>query len=403
MNIVFISTYLPATYIGGAEILTELVTGELARRGHNVTIYTGGIESTTEASGVRIQRFPILQPKSLRTFLSPARSLAFQHLLQRDPYFIRADIVHAVDIDTLSLLSHWKGIQHRLLATIQDYGMVCPAGDLLYGQKQCPNYCHKNQGFLCLNKRNVSPLEKSHLASVYYIRKHIRDKVLSRLQYTICVSRFVENELLRVAPHINSRVIGNCVSNAWFSSYKKKKDIDILYVGRLVWHKGVDILFRALSEIVKKRRISVYFIGSGDHSGYTQMLMNYGLQECVTLMEAVPHDTILPYYHRAQIVVAPSIWPEPCGRTIIEGMATGCAVVATHTGGTPESIQDGITGILVPPGNYALLSRAIEKLLLHPGTLRRVGYNARLYAKKHFLTQTIVKQYEQYYRLILSR
>lgn len=64
---------------------------------------------------------------------------------------------------------------------------------------------------------------------------------------------------------------------------------------------------------------------------------------------------------------------EPCGRVLFEAMASGTAVVATGTGGTPEIVRDGLEGLLVPPRDAAALAGAIRRLVDDPPLRRRLG------------------------------
>ncbi len=89
----------------------------------------------------------------------------------------------------------------------------------------------------------------------------------------------------------------------------------------------------------------------------------------------VPHDELGPYYERASIVVVPSR-REGYGVTAREAMAYGRPVVATGVGGLLDAIDDGVTGLLVPPRDPAALRAALERLLADAGlcaTLGRAG------------------------------
>jgi glycosyltransferase involved in cell wall biosynthesis len=360
MKIVFVSTYLPSTYIGGAEILTELVASELVKEGHEVTIYTGGERQRRFINNLLIVSIPLLKQSLFRTILSPIKSILLKNELESDPNFMDADIIHAVDVDSLSLLISLKDIRKKLCVTIQDYGLICPAGDLFMGLKPCPNYCHNNCGFRCLSSQELTLPIKIYRLVAYRIRKYIRDKVLSNLKYAICVSNFVNQELNKVAPHIKSVVIGNCISEDWFIPGNFKKDIDILYVGRLASYKGVDVLLKAFNQVKTNKQLRLTIIGAGKIEKYNKLHVKLTSNKHLEILGEISHDKVIPYYQRARIVVVPSVWPEPCGRTIIEGMAVGCAVIATNLGGTPESIEDGINGILIPSNNSSKLAEIIK-------------------------------------------
>ncbi len=384
MNIAFVSTHLPSTYLGGAEILTEIVTNELAKQGHRITIYTSGSNYRIfKSRGVTIKTLPELKPKPLRTLLSPIISYRLRKRLQSDSFFISADIVHAVDADTLTLLLYWSGITNKLVATIQDYAMISPVEDIKYNpysQKYVSNY----------------------IKFIPYIRKYIRYKILSRLKYAISVSKYIHEKLICAAPHVHSEIIGNALTSDWFKKSNTQRDIDLLYVGRLQWHKGLDILLQALPHIHSKKRLYIYIIGGGNYKYYAQKIMQLQLQHQIKLVNEIPYNKIKHYYNRTKILVVPSIWPEPCGRTIIEGMACGCAVIATQTGGTPESFRHKQHGLLVPPANQESLQQAIQFFLDNPASAKTMGNSARHYAKKTYTLSPVIKKYMHFYGLIKS-
>jgi starch synthase len=97
----------------------------------------------------------------------------------------------------------------------------------------------------------------------------------------------------------------------------------------------------------------------------------------------VAHDELGPYYERASIVVVPSR-REGYGVAAREGMAFGRAVVATHVGGLPDAIEDGVSGLLVPARDQAALRAALERLLSDPELRARLGTSARERARAEF-------------------
>src|SRR5581483_7335765 len=98
---------------------------------------------------------------------------------------------------------------------------------------------------------------------------------------------------------------------------------------------------------------------------------------------AVPPAELGAYYDRAAIVAVPSR-REGYGLVAREAMAHGRAVVASAVGGLVEAIEDGVTGVLVPPRDVGALRRALEELLADAARRERLGAAARAYALEHF-------------------
>jgi glycosyltransferase involved in cell wall biosynthesis len=104
-------------------------------------------------------------------------------------------------------------------------------------------------------------------------------------------------------------------------------------------------------------------------------------------------------YRSLDIFVLPSRKPEPFGLVTVEAMMQGRAVIATNHGGTCELIQDGESGMLVPPSQPQALATTIE-LLLTDATLReKLGQAAAIYARENF----VLPRYEEQIRNVISQ
>lgn len=103
---------------------------------------------------------------------------------------------------------------------------------------------------------------------------------------------------------------------------------------------------------------------------------------------------------QAAVSVAPSL-SEGLSNVVLESMAAGAAVVATRVGGTPEILDDGVTGLLVPPCDAPALADAIGRLLGNAALARRLGDAARARAIRQFSMQDMVLQTESLYRALL--
>src|SRR5262249_28543312 len=140
----------------------------------------------------------------------------------------------------------------------------------------------------------------------------------------------------------------------------------VLYAGKRSPGKGTDVLIAAMDAI----RISVpgvrfAFAGKGE--------LAPPARPDVHVLGSVPQPTLFALYAAADVVVVPSVWPEPLSRVLIEAMHFGRAVVATRVGGSPELVDDDVTGMLVEPGDAASLARATVTLLRDPARRAQLG------------------------------
>jgi glycosyltransferase involved in cell wall biosynthesis len=140
------------------------------------------------------------------------------------------------------------------------------------------------------------------------------------------------------------------------------RDKDIVFLGRLVSDKGCDLALRALA-LLKKEGLHPSFTVIGDGPelpALKQMTMELGLTDQVDFLGTI-REGRGKIVARHKIMVVPSIWEEPFGVVALEGIAGGCAVVASRGGGLPEAA--GPCGILFPNGDVAALAQALKDVL----------------------------------------
>jgi len=144
----------------------------------------------------------------------------------------------------------------------------------------------------------------------------------------------------------------------------------ILYVGKLSVGKGTAVLLAALDQI-RAAAPGARFVFAG--RGEVALPARADVHD----LGELAHDTVLALYAAADVVVSPSVWPEPLSRVIIEAMHFGRAVVATDVGGSSEAVENDVTGLLVPASDAGALADAIVALLSDPVRRERMGAAAR--------------------------
>ena len=165
----------------------------------------------------------------------------------------------------------------------------------------------------------------------------------------------------------------------------------VLYAGKLSIGKGTDVFLRSLDRI-RANVTGVRFVlaGKGDMVVPTAADL-YRLGE-------LPQIDLFALYRIADVVIVPSVWEEPFSRVLLEAMRMGRPVVATRVGGTPEAVEDGETGLLVPKLDPEALSKAVSELLLDPPRREQMGAAARLRAAQFFDEERLVTALLEVYR-----
>ena len=162
----------------------------------------------------------------------------------------------------------------------------------------------------------------------------------------------------------------------------------ILFVGRMVRDKGVDVLVRAAA-MIDRDDVEFVLVGSegfdrnADPSPYERELRRLaaGVRARIAFEPFVDRASVSELLRTADVSVVPSRWADPCPLTVGEGLATGLPVVASRVGGIPEVM--GASGRLVPPDDPAALAAAIGELADDAELRRRIGVEARERALTH--------------------
>lgn len=151
-------------------------------------------------------------------------------------------------------------------------------------------------------------------------------------------------------------------------------------------YKGVDTLIQALPRIQPASSdVRLAVVGDGDDRPRLEaMAREMGVQERVHFLGALPTDALVPCYRRCDVFALPS-GGEGFGLAFLEAMALGKAVVGGARGGTPDVIEEGVTGFLVPPGDVGRLAAILQTLLADENLRRGLGQRAKERVETSFL------------------
>jgi len=160
----------------------------------------------------------------------------------------------------------------------------------------------------------------------------------------------------------------------------------LLHVGRLQPIKGLETLLEAMTAVPEPAYLLI--VGgeqdepeNGHGAAMRQQVAALGLEKRVRFLRAQPQRRLRLFYAAAAATVMPSYY-ESFGMVAIEAMACGSPVVASRVGGLTTTVQDGVTGRLVPEADPAALAAAITGLLEGPEG-RRLGQQATRWAAEH--------------------
>jgi mannosyltransferase len=178
----------------------------------------------------------------------------------------------------------------------------------------------------------------------------------------------------------------------------------IAVLGRLRRQKGTDLFIEAMCRLLPKfPDFTAVIIGAvtADQIRFARELKSIvaaaGLSERIRFLGELPPAEIPLWYRRVSIVVA-SQRSEGFGLVPLEGMASGCAVVATRVGAAYHVIVDQHTGYLLPPGNVDQLVSRLESLMSNPQLMVDMGRSGRAHVVENFSVQREAAELERVYR-----
>lgn len=168
----------------------------------------------------------------------------------------------------------------------------------------------------------------------------------------------------------------------------QKRHFDFIHAVRKVHSGHPHAEFHMYGHVLPKLSSRKYF------EKLQREVLKNRLDNCLSFDHGQTSDSVA--FRELDVVTLPSIY-EGASNAILEAMASGIPVVATSSGGNKELVEDGVTGLLVPPRDPESLARAFEKLLASSALRKKMGKNAFRSAQEVYSLQKCVKAYENVY------
>lgn len=400
MRVLMLSQFYPPV-MGGQERHVRDLAHALATRGHEVevaTIATEGDEGTTLDGAVPVhrlrttaQRMPRLYTESGRPHALPVSDPELRAGIGRLLVERRFDVVHAHDWIVNSLLGPARRTRTPVLLTQHDYSHVCATKRMMRGDVVCPGpapvacvRCASAQygpvvgpGVVLANVAGRRA-RRANVAAFIPVSATVaaRTALMGYSHYEV-IPNFVPNDILVDPTSLDGDQSGG----------------PILFVGDVTRDKGVDVLFDAYRRLSNSSRLVLV--------GRVLPDAPVDRPSGVELLGPTRPDEVLVHMRTARIVVVPSIVLDASPTVVLEAMAAARPVVASSSGGITDLVEDGETGILVPPGDAAALARALDSLIDDPTRAGAMGRKG-LERVRLFTASAIAERVEGLYRQVAS-
>lgn len=416
MRILIATDHYPP-FIGGAHRQARLLAAGMAGLGHDVAVATtwhGGLPGLDWEENVTVHRLRQLRtavPLLIRDegqrhqppFPDPLTVGGLRRLIKG----FEPDVIHAYGWLAFSVAMALGRRRVPLLISARDYGYFCANRTLLRKGEPCSG----PEPFKCANCAadyyGGLPKGLTATAGVYACRPLLASKMtglhsVSTFVHDVTVRYLfgpdgAPDDLVQVTiPSFQDIVPGASLasSDGEVGSYLSRLPSEpfILYVGAFRKVKGLETLFDAYRRLQSPPPLVL--MGTYERDSPEEFPA-----DAVVLVD-VPHAAVMAAWDRAMFGVMPSLWPEPFGSTVAEGMIRGRPVIGTTLGGHVDMIGDD-AGMLVPQGDVGALEAAMKTLIADPERRDRYGKVARERAGD-FSATSVIPRFEQAYRDVIA-
>lgn len=182
----------------------------------------------------------------------------------------------------------------------------------------------------------------------------------------------------------------------------------VLFVGRVVKEKGVEVLLQAAETVSKVRPDAVFLVAGPLDESVAQIEQVRNLKQLVKpgmpfyLIGKMNIEWLRKLYRGCDMMVCPSLWEEGSPMVIAEALASGFPIVASGIGGLKSRIVDGVNGRLVKPGDSNQLAAAIIEILSNPAKMASMGRESRRLAVAKFSDEVMAERYERLYHELVD-
>lgn len=331
----------------------------LAGAGVKVSVLVGRVESDERFAGVELHHSPML-------YKTDAMAPRFDQALADEP-----EVVHLNQLEDPDVLAY---LRRRAAVVVSAHGYLACASGVHYfragegcrrahGPGCVPNLLLRG----CAHRWNVT----DYPADLRRAGRAVR--VLHEADGAIAYSHVMDAHL-RTAGVARRSIVPYFPTLDAAATRAGGHARRILFAGRLVPSKGVETLLRAMTALDAE----LVVCGEGAHAPRLRSLATrLGISRRVEFRGWLETEELAREFAEAAVVAVPSLWPEPFGLVGIEGFAAGRPAVGSATGGIPEWLEHGVSGLTVPAGKAGPLADALGQLLDDEPRRRAMGEAGR--------------------------
>ncbi len=397
--------YPPESGWGGVAMYNHTLAHAYRALGHEVTVIARRNDATTpafaETNGIRIHR-----------------------LLTHDHYYWRRTPVAGYYSRTLQQLAYsWrvrlaiKRLNKTRPIDVIEFAEINAEGFFFARTPRIPFVvrCHTptfvlrdffESDELPHDTRVISACEKDLIRRAHAVTAPSKD-----MAQRIAEATGVDREKIAVIPNPLPSYGSNGKANGKKQG-RAEPELTVLYVGRVERAKGILVLAEAIPRIIKSVPQARFVVagydrstprGTSQRAELEQQLASAGVRAKVEFIGAVDQSNLRALYDRADLCVVPALQYESFSYTCAQAMAAGKPVIATRVGGIPETVEAGVAGLIVEPGDAGELAEAIVRLLKDEARRVTMGRAGREKVLREFGPLKVAQQNLEVYQQARQR
>ncbi len=387
---------------GGMEIHGKLLSEGLVERGHAVTVistqHPQGMEFE-EVNGLRLYYLKNTIFASKRGEWKTASLKKFIELEQINNFDIICSMSVIIPKELIVV-----AVERKIPVVVISEGTEVMM--LLSGIKQTLSH-----------KRGFKSLIKIFLSFLYYY--FLWELLYKKYDSIIAVSDEVANAIHKwqLVDHEKIHTVYNGVEINLFSPDQSERERIrrtlaisdeekvLLFFSFVTKQKGLHLLIKSLPGILKENNyVKLLVAGDGNYlTEAKQLVGQLGLDSYVVFTGYIPHEEAPNYINASDVFVLPTIRQEGMPFSLLESMSCGKPIIASRTGGIPSVIDDGINGLLIPPGNVSKLTEKVIFLLNNKDFADKLAINARKKAIQSFSHEKMMEETVKVFELAITR
>jgi glycosyltransferase involved in cell wall biosynthesis len=307
------------------------------------------------------------------------------------------DVVHLHNIYhqlSPSILRPLADRRLPVVMTLHDYKLACPTYQFLAQGEVCEACIGGGLRQAVLRRcRGGSRLASG--AAAVELGLHRATNAYGPVGRFICPSRFMADRMAEAGVYPDRlRHVPHFIDPSGVP-VKRAPGGDVLFAGRLSHEKGVDTLARATAHLDPGLRVAL--AGEGPELDAVQAAAR-GSEDRIRLLGRLPKHEVQALLADALALALPARWHENQPMIVLEAFAAGVPVVTTALGGLPELVQDGVTGLVVPPDDPDALAAALNRLHRDPQAAFAMGQAARARVLDEFTPARHLRSVRDVYR-----